>query len=88
MTKRPCCAEVPVLAEEGQKAPGAEFDHFFHRGLNRPEYGWLVCKACHHELTHDSYLTRFRRVPEFRGFQAAVVAQRRRAQMRPDLAGL
>jgi len=38
-------------------------------------------------LTHDSYLARFRRVPEFRSFQAAVLTMRRRAQMHPNLAG-
>jgi hypothetical protein len=83
----PCCMDVPVLAREARPVPGAEFDHFFHRSLNRPEYGWLVCTACHHELTHDGYLARFRRMAAFRSFQAAVITQRRRAQMRPGAVG-
>jgi hypothetical protein len=66
----------------------AEFDHFFHRGLNKPEHGWLVCAAFHTELTHAGYLARFGRMPEFRSFQAAVLVQRRRPQMRSGAAGL
>ena len=76
----PCCGHARVLAEGGGRAPlpGAEFDHFFHRGLNRPEHGWLVCRGCHAELTHGGYLVRFLRLPEFRAFQAAVLEHRRR----------
>ena len=76
----PCCTSAPVLTERGQPVPGAEFDHVFHRGLNRPEHGWLVCEACHAELTHGGYLVRFERMPEFRRFQAAVLAQRTRVR--------
>ncbi|MBK1662816.1 KilA-N domain-containing protein, partial [Paracraurococcus ruber] len=65
----PCCLREPVLTEAGRPAPGAEFDHFFHRGLNRPEHGWLICQTCHAELTHGGYLVRFLRMPEFRAFQ-------------------
>ncbi|MBL6459224.1 hypothetical protein JMJ55_28275, partial [Belnapia sp. T6] len=36
----PCCQQAPVLDGAGQPLAGAEFDHFFHRGLNRPEHGW------------------------------------------------
>jgi hypothetical protein len=79
----PCCGHAPVLAGAGGPAPDAEFDHFFHRGLNRPEHGWLICMACHAELTRGGYLARFARMPEFRGFQAAVLERRRRGQMRP-----
>ena len=75
----PCCGGVRVLAEDDRPAPGAEFDRFFHRGLNRPEHGWLVCAGCHAELTQGGYLARFTRVAEFRAFQAAVLKQRRRA---------
>jgi hypothetical protein len=74
----------PVLTETGRPAPGAEFDHFFHRGLNRPEHGWLVCTACHAELTHGGYLARFGRMAEFRAFQAAVLEHRRRERAAPD----
>jgi hypothetical protein len=75
----PCCGREPVLAEGGRLRPGAEFDHFYHRGLNRPEYGWPVCAPCHGELTHGGHLARFARMPEFRAFQARVLEQRRRA---------
>jgi hypothetical protein len=76
----PCCGRARVLAEDGRAVPGAEFDHFLHRGLNRPEHGWLVCTACHGELTHGGYLVRFARTPEFRAFQTRVLERRRRAR--------
>ena len=60
--------------------PGAEFDHAFHRGLNRPEHGWVICRMCHAELTHGGYLARFSRMVEFRGFQTLVLEQWRRAR--------
>ena len=82
----PCCMDARVLAEAAQIASGAEFDHFFHCSLNRPEHGWLICTPCHRELTYDGYLARYRRVSEFRRFQTAVLRQQRRAQMRPDAA--
>ena len=47
------------------------------------EYGWLVCRMCHVELTHGGYLARFARMPEFRAFQAAVLERRRRGHPRP-----
>lgn len=68
----PCCGAVPVLTAKRRPVEGAEFDHAFHPGLNRPEHGWLVCKPCHHELTHGGYLVRFQRMPEFRRFQDAL----------------
>ena len=83
MGRCPCCGIAPVLTLERQPIPGAEFDHVFHAGLNRPEHGWLVCTACHHELTYNGYLTRFARIPEFRAFQAKVLAYRRRGRSRP-----
>jgi hypothetical protein len=78
----PCCGREPVLTGAGRPAPGAEFDHAFHRSLNRPEHGWLVCRACHAELTYGGYLVRFARVAEFRAFQVAVLGRRRRARTR------
>jgi hypothetical protein len=74
----PCCCLVRVLAEGGRQVlAGAEFDHFFHCGLNRPEQGWLICESCHAELSKGGYLARSARLPEFRAFQLAVVNQRR-----------
>ena len=61
-----------MLTADRQVGAGAQFDHFYHRGLNRPEHGWLVCKSCHHELTYGGYLARFARMPEFRRHQDAV----------------
>ncbi|MFC3127221.1 KilA-N domain-containing protein [Pseudoroseomonas globiformis] len=78
----PCCGQGPVLDEAGRPLAGAEFDHFFHRSLNRPENGWLICIACHGEMTGGGYLARFARVPQFRAFQAAVLAQRPQPQLR------
>jgi hypothetical protein len=66
-----------VLTADSQPVDGAEYDHFLHRGLNRPEHGWLICKSCHVELTQGGYLVRFARTPEFRRFQAAVIDARR-----------
>lgn len=82
----PCCNAAPVLTAdpngsrgaENQPVEGAEYDHFFHRGLNRPEHGWLICQACHVELTQGGYLARFSRMTDFRRFQAAVVDARAR----------
>ena len=76
----PCCGEARVLDEASRPVAGAEFDHAFHRGLNRPEHGWLVCAGCHGDLTHSGYLFRFARLPAFRAFQARVLEQRRRAR--------
>ena len=73
----PCCHAAPVLTADSQPVDGAEYDHFFHRGLNRPEHGWLICKGCHVELTQGGYLVRFSRMSEFRRFQAAVLDARR-----------
>jgi hypothetical protein len=75
----PCCNAAQVLTADGQPVEGAEFDHFFHRGFNRPEHGWLICKSCHNELTQGGYLVRFSRTPDFRRFQAAVIDARRRS---------
>ena len=74
----PCCHAAPVLGTDRQAVEGAEYDHFYHRGLNRPEHGWLICRACHLELTHGGYLARFGRIAEFRRFQTLILDARRR----------
>ena len=79
----PCCGHEPVLDEAGLPLEGTEFDHAFHRGLNRPEHGWLVCRPCHREMTHGGYLARFSRIHQFRAFQGAVLAERDRSRARP-----
>ena len=71
-----CCSRLRGLTGRGRPVPGAEYDHFFHCGLNRPEHGWLVCADCHAELTHGGCLVRFTRIPEFRAFQGAVLEHR------------
>jgi hypothetical protein len=78
----PCCGGRPVLDVDGRAAPGVEYDHFLHRGPNRPEHGWPICAGCHAGLTGGGYLARFARMPEFRAFQAAVLGRRRRAEAR------
>jgi hypothetical protein len=78
----PCCGNARVLTRARQVVEGAEFDHFFHRSLNRAEHGWLICAACHSDLTHGGYLLHFSHMPRFRAFQALVLAQRRRGRMR------
>ena len=60
------------------------FDHFFHRSLNRPEHGWLICADCHDVLTYSGYLVRFMRIPEFRVSQGAVFELRRRERTASD----
>ena len=75
----PSCHAAPVLGAGGRPVEGAEYDHFFHRSLNRPEHGWLICKSCHVELTRGGYLARFSRMAEFRRFQAAVMDARTRS---------
>jgi hypothetical protein len=77
----PCCGDAPVLTEAGRPVKGAEFDHFFHRSLNKVEHGWLICAACHIELTHGGYLLHFSHMTRFRAFQALVFAQRRRGRI-------
>jgi hypothetical protein len=72
----PCCHTTSVVDPDGQVTAGAEFDHFFHRGLNRPEFGWIICLRCHEELNRAGYLMRFSKMVDFRRFQAAVLAFR------------
>lgn len=79
----PCCGHEPVLDAAGAPLEGTEFDHAFHRGLNRPEHGRLVCRPCHREMTHGGYLARFSRIHQFRAFQGAVLAGRDRSRARP-----
>ncbi len=78
MGRCPSCNAAPVLTADNQPADGAEFDHFFHRGLNRPEHGWLICRSCHVELTQGGYLARFARMTDFRRFQSLVADARKR----------
>ena len=80
----PCCEEARVLGPMGNRVTGADYDHFFHRGLNRPEHGWLICRSCHFELTQAGCLARFARVGEFRAFQSRVAERRRSAPPQPD----
>ena len=78
----PCCRTIPVVDASARPQAGAQFDHFYHRGLNRPEHGWLICRCCHDDFGRGGYLTRFRKMAAFRQFQAAVLAYRQ-AQYRP-----
>jgi hypothetical protein len=70
----PSCNIRSVLSPEGKPLLGSQFDHFFHRGLNRPELGWLICRNCHDNISRGGYMMRFTRLPEFREFQTAVIS--------------
>jgi hypothetical protein len=78
----PSCHTALVLTTDGKPARGAQYDHFFHRGLNRPEHGWLVCLPCHESFHRGSYLFRFSKLAAFRKFQACLFAYQQ-AQHRP-----
>ncbi len=70
----PCCCTRSVLSPNGRLAAGVQHDHFFHHGFNRPEHGWIICGRCHGDLNRGGYLLRFSKMPQFRAFQAAVLA--------------
>ena len=53
----PSCEEAMVLTRTGGSLPGAEYDHFFRRGLNRAEHGWLICRTRHADLTYEKTRT-------------------------------
>jgi hypothetical protein len=52
---------------------GAEFDHFYGASLNRPEYGWLICRQCHDDFTSGSPLLRLGHISVFHVFQGHVL---------------
>lgn len=66
----PACFATPVVGEDKQPIAPAEFDHFYHAGMNKPLYGWLICRPCHLELTNGGHLARFGRMERFRDFQS------------------
>lgn len=69
----PCCRDTQIFSENGARIAVAEFDHFYGGGLNRPEYGWLICKRCHDDFTRGSPLLRIGRIRSFHAFQAEVL---------------
>jgi hypothetical protein len=69
----PCCSATLILNEAGERIAVAEFDHFYGGGLNRPEYGWLICKSCHDDFTRGSPLLRIGNIRSFHAFQAEVL---------------
>jgi hypothetical protein len=68
-----CCSRRPVLSPAGKPFNGAEFDHFYGASLNRPEYGWLICRQCHDDFTNGSPLLRLGHIPVFHVFQGHVL---------------
>ena len=64
----PCCGTVDVVLPNGDKATGAEFDHFFSNHFANPDSGWLICGDCHYRLTNSPAL-RHDVTPEFKAFQ-------------------
>ncbi|HEX8928778.1 MAG TPA: KilA-N domain-containing protein [Actinomycetota bacterium] len=79
----PCCGSTPVLDAQGRPADRAQYDHLLHRGLNRPEQGWLICGGCNTWLTKGGHLARLMRQREVRAFQDAVFEHRRRRDEDP-----
>jgi hypothetical protein len=48
------------VCRDGEKLPGAEFDHFFARHRNGAEETWLVCGSCNRRLEAVVYKTAVR----------------------------
>jgi Rha family phage regulatory protein len=64
----PCCGKEDVVLPAGERAPGAEFDHFFSNHFANSDSGWLICGECHYRLTHNPAL-RHDVTPQFKAFQ-------------------
>jgi hypothetical protein len=73
----PCCGSAVIVLQDGQKAQGAEFDHFYAASKPDPEHTWLICQPCHSDLTLGR-IQRDQREAEFRTYQ-----NRRRRLVRP-----
>lgn len=69
----PCCGRMQVLSLAGKPVDGAQFDHFYGASLNRPEYGWLLCRQCHDDFTSGSPVLRIGHIPVFHVFQGHVL---------------
>jgi hypothetical protein len=65
----PCCASAEVLDTAGQRAPFAEYDHFYASSHPDPEDTWSICRTCHSDLT-TGRVPRDQREAEFRAYQS------------------
>jgi hypothetical protein len=74
----PCCGSATIVLQDGRKAQGAEFDHFYAASKPDAEHTWFICQPCHADLTVGR-LPRDQREAEFRTYQ-----NRRRRLVRPD----
>lgn len=75
----PCCGKQPVV-KGGERASGAEFDHFFANHVARADAGWLICQKCHRGMNHDAGL-RTEKISAFAAFQE----HRRAAEKQPQI---
>jgi hypothetical protein len=81
--------QVPDAARLHQQLPGIVLAENGKAAWQARQAGTVLDQQPGHdgvegaELSHGGYLARFARLPEFRAFQAAVLEQRRRAQLRP-----
>jgi hypothetical protein len=64
----PCCG-VTAVTQDGYRLPRAEFDHFYANSAPEANHCWLICIACHAELTRN-VAKRDERNAEFQAFQA------------------
>jgi hypothetical protein len=69
----PCCLARDVLSE-GKTAEHAQFDHFYGPALNRPQFAWLICGRCHHDLGVCPTM-RISVTPKFHHFQSHILDQ-------------
>jgi hypothetical protein len=74
----PCCGSAEVVDQQGRKAVGAEFDHFYAASKPDVEHTWLIYRPCHGCLT-TGRIARDEREAEFRAYQS----KRRRLVPRP-----
>lgn len=74
----PCCGSRSVLGEDGRKAEGTEFDHFYSASKPDAEHIWPVRRPCHSDLTAGR-IARSEREAEFLAYQD----RRRRMVERP-----
>lgn len=64
----PCCGRARVLNDDGQRAPFAEFDHFYQNSHRDAAHTWLICKPCHNDFT-TGRVARSDRTAEFAAYQ-------------------
>ncbi len=64
----PCCGSREVIAADGKKASGAEYDHFYASAKPDAAHTWLICQPCHRDLT-TGRIARDECEAQFRSYQ-------------------